>query len=181
MAERLRPAVIHPATPFRLGRLGLELARWLGVPAVYEVRGFREETWLATENETDDADQYVLTRRADTEVMLAADAVVTLGEGMKADLVARGVDAARIAVIPNAVDAQRFPPGRGTRELAARFGIAEDDVVIGYISSFEAYEDFGTLVDAIAAARRGRPGFAACSSVTAPPATPLRSTSTTPA
>ncbi len=157
LAERLRPAVIHPATPFRLGRLGLQLARWLDVPAVYEVRGFREETWLATEDETDDADHYLLTRRADTEVMRAADAVVTLGEGMKADLVARGVDAARIAVIPNAVDTQRFQPGPRHRELAARFAIDEDQVVIGYISSFEAYEDFGTLVDAIGRLRdRGR-------------------------
>jgi glycosyltransferase involved in cell wall biosynthesis len=68
------------------------------------------------------------------------------------------VDAARIAVIPNAVDAQRFRPGPRPPELAARFGFAEDDVVIGYISSFEAYEDFGTLVDAIALLRsRGRP------------------------
>ena len=40
--------------------------------------------------------------------MVEADAVVTLGEAMKTEIVARGVPAERITVVPNVVDSERF-------------------------------------------------------------------------
>ena len=79
----------------------------------------------------------------------AADAVVTLGEAMKAEIVARGVPAERISVMPNVVDSQRFAPGPRDSDLARELGIADHEVVVGYISSFQPYEDFETFVRAI--------------------------------
>ena len=158
IVDRLRPAALHPATPATVGNLGLSLARWSGLPMVYEVRGFREEFWLLSHEETPDVDHYVLTRQADTTCMLQATAVVTLGEAMRSEIVSRGIDPERVAVIPNAVDAETFRLGDRDPELAASFGIGADEVVVGYISSFQPYEDFASIVDAIAALRaRGRP------------------------
>jgi glycosyltransferase involved in cell wall biosynthesis len=54
------------------------------------------------------------------------DAIVALSKGQQSLLVESGCDPARIIVIPNAVDADRFRPGRSRlrRELKARFVVA---------------------------------------------------------
>jgi glycosyltransferase involved in cell wall biosynthesis len=149
-AERLEPSAIQATTPFMVGRTGLALGRLFGLPVVYEVRGFMEEVWLTSMGESGlDADHYLLTREAEGACMLAADAVVTIGEAMKAEIVARGVPADRISVIPNVVDSQRFTPGPRDGELARELGITADEVVVGYISSFQPYEDVETFVGAI--------------------------------
>jgi glycosyltransferase involved in cell wall biosynthesis len=154
----LRPTVIHAATPPTVGNLGRAVARWSGLPLVYEVRGFRDEFWRISHGEDETVDHAVLSRQADSDTMLEARTVVTLGEQMKAEVVDRGVAPERVAIVPNAVDTTRFRPGPRDPGLAASYGIDRSDVVIGYISSFQPYEDFATLVDAIAMLReRGRP------------------------
>jgi glycosyltransferase involved in cell wall biosynthesis len=96
----------------------------------------------------------VLSRAAETGCMLAADAIVTLGEAMKRVIVERGVPEERITVIPNVVDTDRFAPGPREPGLAAELGIADDELVAGYISTFQEYEDLTSLVLAIGAVRR---------------------------
>jgi glycosyltransferase involved in cell wall biosynthesis len=158
VVAELRPTVIHAATPPTVGNLGRALARWSGLPLVYEVRGFRDEFWRISHGEDENVDHAVLSRQADTDTMREADSVVTLGEQMKAEVIERGAAAERVAIVPNAVDTARFRPGPRDPGLAASYGIERSDVVIGYISSFQPYEDFATLVDAIAILRdRGRP------------------------
>ncbi len=157
--ERLEPSAIQATTPFLVGRTGLALGKRFGLPVVYEVRGFIEEAWLASVGESGiDSDHYLLTREAETACMLEVDAVVTLGEAMKAEIVARGVAAERINIVPNVVDSERFTPGPRDASLARELGIADHEVVVGYVSSFQPYEDFETFVGAIAALHaRGRP------------------------
>jgi glycosyltransferase involved in cell wall biosynthesis len=157
--ERMEPSAIQATTPFLVGRTGLALGRRFGLPVVYEVRGFIEEAWLTSVGESGiDSDHYLLTRKAEAACMVAADAVVTLGEAMKAEIVGRGVAAERISVVPNVVDSQRFTPGLRDNELARDLGIADLELVVGYISSFQPYEDFETFLQAIGLLHaRGRP------------------------
>jgi len=157
--ERLEPSAIQATTPFLVGRTGLALGRRFGLPVVYEVRGFIEEAWLSSVGESGmDADQYVLTRQAEAACMVAADAVVTLGEAMKAEIVARGVPADCVTIVPNVVDSERFVPGPRDKDLARELDIADHELVVGYISSFQPYEDFETFLQAIELLHsRGRP------------------------
>jgi glycosyltransferase involved in cell wall biosynthesis len=158
LVTELRPGLIHAATPPNVGTFGRGLAAWSRLPLVYEVRGFRDEFWRISHAEDEAVDHAVLSRAADTAAMLEATAVVTLGERMKAEVVERGAPADHVAIVPNAVDTARFRPGPRDSGLAAHYAIEPADVVIGYISSFQPYEDFATLVDAIALLRdRGRP------------------------
>ena len=153
----LEPAVLHAATPPTVGNFGRALARWSGLPLVYEVRGFRDEFWRISHDEDENVDHAGLSRRADSDSMREAAAVVTLGEQMKAEVVGRGVPAGNVSIVPNAVDTVQFRPGPRNQALAEQYGIGRDEVVVGYISSFQPYEDFATLVDAIAILRsRGR-------------------------
>jgi len=158
LAIELRAAALHPTTTFHNAQAALAVRESLGIPLVYEVRGFLEETWVSRAGDgSETADRYELGRRVETACMAAADAVVTLSEAMKADIVARGIPAERVTVVPNAVDAARFTPRKRDEDLAARLGIAPGEIVLGYISSMVRYEGIRYLIEATRLLRdRGR-------------------------
>ena len=144
----LRPAVLHPTTPYDNAQVALAIGRSLDVPVVYEVRGFLEETWLSRQPVGSEAsDRYRLTRATEGWCAARADHVVTLGEAMKADLVSRGVPADSITVVPNAVDVDAFLPiaGRGAA-MRSQLGVPEGRVLLGYISSLIPYEGVEVLL-----------------------------------
>ena len=158
LLERLRPALLHAASNHLQAQIALAVGRPAGIPVVYEVRGFLEETWASHPRHDEEAiaqqtDRYRLNRATETRAMLAADAVVTLSETMRDEIISRGVDADRIVVVPNAVDIDRFRPIQRSDELAGSLGIAPGDPVVGYISSFTRYEGMHFLLEAAARLR----------------------------
>lgn len=141
--------VVHAHTPHGSARYGLELARRMGVPFVYEVRGFWEMT-----SETDSPTS---TRKrlgqewaaADTELARQADAVITLGEAMRNELTRRGVEPERVFVVGNGVDAAYFagprakpPPLLRKLDLAGRF-------ILGYVTNVRPLEGIETALRAL--------------------------------
>jgi glycosyltransferase involved in cell wall biosynthesis len=153
----LRPAVLQPASNHLQAQTALALAEPLGIPVVYEVRGFWEESWAADGSHDEEAamatDHYLMTRAVETACMLAVSAVVTLSDVMRDAIVERGVPPERITVVPNAVDVDRFRPVPRDAALAASLGIEADELVVGYISTFTAYEGIPTLLEAAARLR----------------------------
>jgi glycosyltransferase involved in cell wall biosynthesis len=160
--QRLQPALIHTAESATMRRptaqVGLALARARGVPMVFEVRGFREDSWLARGSADREASQlYRMTRDCDTWLMRAADAVVTLSGVMRQELVARGLPEDHITVVPNAADTELFSPRPPDEALTERLGVHEGQVIIGYVGGLQPYEALPTLVDAVGAlVERGR-------------------------
>ena len=151
LVERHRPAVLHPTSPFENPRAALVLGAATGIPVVYEVRGFLEETWRSRHGDAAaESERFRLTRDIEGWCMRQADRVVTLGEAMKADIVARGADPAHVWVVPNAVDPDDFVPRPADPGLRAELGFAGSDVVLGYVSSLVSYEGVRYLLDAIA-------------------------------
>jgi glycosyltransferase involved in cell wall biosynthesis len=106
LVESLRPAVLHAHSNHLNAQVALALRERFGIPVVYEVRGFLEETWRSrsTNPHAESADAYRLARAAETQCLRAADAVVTLSEVMREAIIARGVDPDRVTVVPNCVD-----------------------------------------------------------------------------
>jgi PEP-CTERM/exosortase A-associated glycosyltransferase len=154
LIDSLRPAVLHPASYHVNAQVALGLREVYRVPVVYEVRGFLEETWLSrVDGVTPDSDRYIASREAETACMRDADAVVTLSETMRQDIIGRGIEPDRVVVVPNAVDVERFRPGPHDPALAARLGIGTEPVV-GYVSSFTGYEGIRYLIEAVAELRR---------------------------
>jgi glycosyltransferase involved in cell wall biosynthesis len=144
----LGPAVLQPTSPHRNAQVALALRDHLDVPVVYEIRGFLEDTWLSRRRPDAAASElYRRTRAVEAACAAAADRVVTLGAAMRDDLVARGVPAERIVLVPNAVDVERFlPRGDGPR-VRRDLGLA-DRTVLGYVTSLQPYEGVGTLLEA---------------------------------
>jgi glycosyltransferase involved in cell wall biosynthesis len=151
LAEQVRPAVLHAASNHLNAAVALEVGRRHGLPVVYEVRGFLEDSWLSrSPGNTTDNPFYRLTRELETRRMHEADAVVTLGEAMREEIVGRGVDAAKVFVVPNAVDEEFLTPLPSGAGLRRELGIGPGDFVAGLTSSFYSYEGIDTLIDAAA-------------------------------
>ena len=94
---------------------------------VYEVRGFWEDTWLSRYADSEaraGSELYrAQPRPLETQCMLAADLVVTLGEAMREEIVARGVPAGKVLIVPNAVSEEFLQPLPDAGALPARLGI----------------------------------------------------------
>jgi glycosyltransferase involved in cell wall biosynthesis len=151
LVEAVRPRVLHAASNHLNAAVALELRGRHGLPVVYEVRGFLEDSWLsrAAEN-TESAEFYQLTRELETRCMRAADHVVTLGAAMRDEIAERGIDPAKITVVPNAVDDVFLQPLPDAADLRTRFGLGTDAAVVGLTSSFYGYEGIDTLIEAAA-------------------------------
>jgi len=149
LVERLRPAVLHAASKHVNGQVAVALRERYGLPVVYEVRGFLEETWLSRHGDGGlGSERYKLAREAETECMRRADLVVTLGEIMKAEIAARGIPEERILVVPNAVDDAFLSPLPDRTLVRNRLGLRSDDVTVGLISTFVGYEGIDVLLRA---------------------------------
>jgi len=156
--DALSPAVVHAASNHTTGLPALIAARRRGIPFVYEMRGFWEVTRSSSDPEFSRTRTYRHIRLFETAVARSADHVITLTEGMRGNLIDRGVPADRISVVPNGVDAEKFVPRERDRELGLRLDLATDEPVIGYIGSFVEYEGLDDLIEAAAvlAARGSR-------------------------
>ena len=152
LTERLGPAVLHAASNYANAVIALALRDATGLPVVYEVRGFWEDTWLSRHAANADlklSDRYVRTRALETHCMTEANLVVTLGEAMREEIVQRGVPADNVIIVPNGVSEEFLRPLPNGAALRASLGIKPDEHVVGLVSSLVAHEGIGTLLEAV--------------------------------
>jgi glycosyltransferase involved in cell wall biosynthesis len=151
LTEQLRPAVLHAASNYVNATIGLAIGEKYGLPVVYEVRGFWEDTWLSRHPDSEkmaSSELYRRSRDLETRCMLAADLVVTLGEAMREEIVARGVPAEKVLIVPNAVSEDFLQPLPDATALRKTLGIAPNEHVVGEVSSLVPHEGIGTLLEA---------------------------------
>lgn len=151
VASRLRPDVIHAHSPVLNVLPALRAGRRLGIPVVYEIRAFWEDAAVDHGTAREHGLRYRLTRALETSALRRVDHAFTICEGLRADIVARGIPAERVTVIPNAVDIESFQlSGEPDAVLKARLGL-EGKTVIGFVGSFYAYEGLDLLLEAVPA------------------------------
>ncbi|KQZ67181.1 glycosyltransferase family 4 protein [Nocardioides sp. Root151] len=167
LVERMRPAVLHAHSNHLNARVALALRERFDLPVVYEVRGFLEETERSRRGP--DAlpnERQRLTRAVETHCMREADAVLTISEVMREAIVARGIPAAKVHVVPNSVGDQFVAPGLDTlagarystteKQEARRSSAAEArggvsrPVTVGAVGTLNDYEGLDVLIDAVA-------------------------------
>ena len=159
LVRTLKPAVLHAATDHRNGTVALAVRERTGLPVLYEIRGFLEESWAAgaaldpDSSEADMPERMRLHRDRDTAIMAEADAVATLSETMRTEILARGIPAEKIVLTPNAVDATLLTAHHDRAAARREFGLADDEFVVGSVSKLAAYEGFDVLLKAAALLR----------------------------
>ena len=141
--------LIHAHSPALNGLAGARAAKKLRLPFVYEIRAFWEDAAVGNGTGREGSARYRLTRALENYVVKRADRIAVICEGLRGDLIARGVAADKIFVSPNGVDMELFgnPPPPDTA-LAAELGLT-DKKVIGYIGSFYDYEGIDDLIAAM--------------------------------
>lgn len=160
LVEHYRPDVLHAHSPVLNALAGLQVARKRGLPLVYEIRAFWEDAAVGNGTGKEGSLRYRVTKALETWAVRRADAVVVICEGLKADLISRGIDPARITVSPNGVDLHLFgnpPPRDGA--LAKELGLDGAEVV-GFIGSFYDYEGLDDLIAAMPRLVAARPAAA---------------------
>jgi glycosyltransferase involved in cell wall biosynthesis len=132
---------------------GVVLSRRLGVPFVLEYNG--SEVWVA-----DHWGRPFRWRRLFAGIeainLRHADLVVTVSDALRDDLLARGVEADRILVLPNGVDATRYHPTVDGEAVRRRHGL-RGRVVIGFIGTFGAWHGAPVLARALRRVLETRP------------------------
>jgi PEP-CTERM/exosortase A-associated glycosyltransferase len=157
LAESFRPDVLHAHSPVLNALPALWVSRKRGIPVVYEVRAFWEDAAVDHGTAREGAMRYRAGRALETFALRRADHVTTICEGLKRDIVERGIPESRVTVIPNAVDVSAFRPDVAPDlALKRELGIA-DKTVIGFIGSFYAYEGLDLLVRALPRILEHRP------------------------
>ncbi len=157
VARDVRPDIIHAHSPVLNALPAIAVARKLDIPMVYEIRAFWEDAAVDHGSTTEGSLRYRATRKLETRAIQQADHVFTICEGLRVDILARGIQPDKVTVIPNAVDIASFslasPPDP---ELQRNLGLT-GKTVIGFVGSFYAYEGLDLLLEALPAITGKRP------------------------
>ena len=151
LARTLQPDVLHAHSPVLNAIPALRVGRKLGIPVVYEVRAFWEDAAVDHGTTREGSARYRATRALESWALARVDHVFTICEGLRRDILARGIPDARVTVIPNAVDVEGFQlSGEPDSQLRRTLGL-EGCQVVGFVGSFYAYEGLDLLVAALPA------------------------------
>lgn len=136
VVEQVRPDIIHAHSPVLNALPALQVGRRHGIPVVYEIRAFWEDAAVDHGSTREGSLRYRATRALETHAIRRAGHVFTICEGLRADIVGRGIPSAKVTVIPNAVDVEGFQLARpADPALQARWGL-QGRTVLGFIGSF---------------------------------------------
>jgi PEP-CTERM/exosortase A-associated glycosyltransferase len=151
LVEEFRPHVLHAHSPILTAIPALWVGRRRRLPVVYEMRASWEDAAVDHGSARTSSIRYLLSRSLETFVLRRSDAVTTICEGLRTEILARGIDPCRVTVIPNAVDTNAFRFDQAPdAALRQRLGL-EGKTVIGFAGSFYRYEGLDLLLDASAA------------------------------
>ena len=144
-----RPDIIHVHSPVLNAIPALAVARHFKLPVIYEVRALWDDAAVDHGTAREGSVRYRTSRMVDTWAMRRVDFVAPICEPLRKDIVGRGIAADRVAIVPNAVDRSLLVSGPQIPEVSLRdrFGI-KDQIVLGFIGSFYAYEGLDLLLEA---------------------------------
>ncbi len=157
LVEEWQPDQLHAHSPVLTALAALPVAKRRGLPLVYEIRAFWEDASVGNGMGREGSARYRLTRLIETYAARRADAVAVICEGLRQDLIRRGIPSGKIIVSPNGVDMELFgsPPAPDAR-FARSLGLADADTV-GFIGSFYDYEGLDDLIAAMPLLLERRP------------------------
>ena len=149
------PDIIHAHSPSLNGIPAVRAGKKHGLPVVYEVRALWEDAAVDHGTFNGSSFKYSASRFVETQLFKRADALFTICNGLKNEIVSRGIPDDKVTVIPNCVDTEFFTHFEYDEEIADRYSL-KDKTVFGFIGSFYSYEGIDLLIDAYAKVLRKR-------------------------
>lgn len=157
VARRVDVDLIHAHSPALNGLAALKVGKRLGLPVVYEMRASWEDAAVDHGTSAEGSLRYRASRGLETWVFRRADAITTICEGLRKDILVRGIAPEKVTVIPNAVDAAAFDGTVGKSDALARELGLGPGPVLGFIGSYYSYEGIDVLLRAMPAILQAHP------------------------
>jgi PEP-CTERM/exosortase A-associated glycosyltransferase len=157
VARIVKPDILHAHSPVLNALPALRVGRRLGIPVVYEVRAFWEDAAVDHGTSREWGIRYRITRGLESYALRRADAITTICEGLRGDILGRGIAAEKVTVIPNAVNIENFNLGQLPDLCLVRNLGLEGKFLLGFIGSFYAYEGLSILLRALPKMLSGNP------------------------
>jgi glycogen synthase len=148
VARREQVDLIHAHSSILCGIPAYLASRELGIPCVYEIRAFWEDAAVDAGTNKPGSPKYVAIQKAETELAKKVDAVIGICQGIKNELIKRGLEADDIFVVPNGVDTAKFQPAPRNEQVAAKYGLT-GKTIVAYIGTFAAFEGVRFLEEAL--------------------------------
>lgn len=150
VAAKEKPDLIHAHSPILNGIPAIRAARRLNIPIVYEIRAFWEDAAVDHGTYAENSWKYNLTQFLETQVCKRADHICILCNGLKNDLICRGIPRDKMTPVFNGINPEELMPTIPDPEFLKAWKL-EGKKVIGFIGSFYRYEGLDLLVQAFAA------------------------------
>jgi PEP-CTERM/exosortase A-associated glycosyltransferase len=144
-----KPQIIHAHSPSLNGWPAARVAKKNNIPMAYEIRAFWEDAAVDKGSFREGDLKYRLSRQFETSLMRRADAIFTICEGLKEEIIGRGIVEDKLTVIPNCVDLIQFKSVPYDIEIAKKYSLL-DKFVFGFIGSHYYFEGLNILVEAFA-------------------------------
>ncbi|MCB1845723.1 MAG: glycosyltransferase, exosortase A system-associated, partial [Halioglobus sp.] len=148
------PDVLHVHSPWLNGLAALGL----GCPVLYEMRSFWEDAAVSSGVTTVGSMRYRVSHAMETFVARRAGAIATISQGLKQDLIVRGIPADKIVISGNAInpDDRQSPSSDQVSEIRRRHGL-DGRKVLGFFGSFFEWEGLTLLIEAMPEIVRRQP------------------------
>ena len=90
------------------GVAACNVGRKVGIPVVYEMRALWEDAAVDHGTSREGGPRYRLSRALESRLLRRADAITTICDGLRQDILSRGIPGEKVTVVPNAVDVEKF-------------------------------------------------------------------------
>jgi PEP-CTERM/exosortase A-associated glycosyltransferase len=144
-----QPDIIHAHSPVLNAMAALRVARRHKIPFVYEIRAFWEDAAVDHGSYSENSWKYRLVRALETRACRKSDHILVICDGLRKDLIQRGIQPGKISIVPNGIDTDEFPGCDPDLQLRTQWKL-EGKRVIAFFGSFYRYEGLDLAVDAFA-------------------------------
>jgi PEP-CTERM/exosortase A-associated glycosyltransferase len=145
----IKPDILHAHSPVLNGLAAIKAGKKNNIPVVYECRAFWEDAAVDHGATSEKSLRYKITRALETFVFKQVDAITTICEGLRTDIINRGIATTKVTIIPNAVNIRKFKYGAEPKQSLREDLALQNKIVLGFIGSFYAYEGIPLLLEAL--------------------------------
>jgi len=142
-----QPDLLHVYSPVLNLIPALVIGRLTGIPVVYEIRAFWEDAGVDQGTYVQGDMKYRTVSAIETFAAGQADHIGVICDGLKQDLIGRGIPEKKISILYNGINIEDFKPCDPDPEYSGKWNLS-GKTVIGFIGSFYRYEGLDLLVDA---------------------------------
>lgn len=144
-----KPDVIQTHSPMFNALAANKVGKKYNIPVTYEVRALWEDAAVDTGKTKEGSLKYKMIKAIEQSAFEKANAVSCICQGLKQDLIKRGIPESKLYVTPNAVDIGNFQPlHQRDAELEQSLKLNRKKV-LAFIGTFFKYEGLHYAVDAM--------------------------------